>query len=123
IGYVDFADASAAGLSVASVKNQAGTYIAPSPDSASAAAAAATVNPDLTFSAIWTSAPDGYPITYQSYVLVYEKQTAADKAAALKEWVGYLDGDGQALLPDLNYAKVPDAILTQAQAQLSKITG
>jgi phosphate transport system substrate-binding protein len=121
IGYVDFADATAAGLTSASVKNQAGTYIEPSPDSA--AAAAATVNPDLTFSGIWTSAPDGYPITYQSYALVYEKQPAADKAAALKEWIGYLDGDGQALLPDLNYAKVPDSILTQAQAQLSKITG
>jgi len=123
IGYVDFADASAAGLSVASVKNQDGTYIEPSPDSASAAAAAATVNPDLTFSGIWTSAPDGYPITYQSYALVYQTQTDANKAAALKEWIGYLDGDGQALLPDLNYAKVPDSILTQAQAQLSKITG
>jgi ABC-type phosphate transport system substrate-binding protein len=71
------------------------------------------VNPDLTFSAIWTSAPDGYPISAQSFVLVYEKQPSADKAAALQEWVGYLVGDGQKLLPDLGYGSVPDAILTK----------
>jgi phosphate transport system substrate-binding protein len=121
IGYVDFADAQAAGLKWAKIKNQAGTYIDPSPDAATAAAAAATVNPDLTFSAIWTNAPDGYPITYQSYVLVYEKQSAADKAAALQAWVGYLVGDGQKLLPDLGYGSVPPSILSQAQAQITKI--
>src|SRR5262249_60617028 len=117
------APAAAPAPPVPPARTRAGPSPDPPPARAPAAAAAATVNPDLTFSAIWTSAPDGYPITYQSYVLVYEKQTAADKAAALKEWIGYLDGDGQSLLPDLNYAKVPDSILTQAQAQLAKITG
>jgi phosphate transport system substrate-binding protein len=121
IGYVDFADAQGAGLKWAKIKNQAGTYIDPSPTSATAAAATATVNPDLTFSAIWTSAPDGYPISAQSYVLVYQKQSDAGKAAALKEWTGYLLGDGQKLLPDIGYGTVPSSILTQAQTQLSKI--
>jgi phosphate transport system substrate-binding protein len=122
IGYVDYADAKAAGLSWAWIKNQSGAYIEPSPDSASAAASNATVNPDLTFKAVWAPGAQSYPITYQSYVIVYQKQPSADKLAAIKEWVGYLIGDGQKLLPNLGYAPVPSSILSQAQAQLSKLT-
>src|SRR5215472_13627499 len=49
IGYVDFADAKASGLSYASVKNKDGNYVAPSPSSASAAGTTVTVAPNLTF--------------------------------------------------------------------------
>src|SRR6516162_5705359 len=49
IGYVDYADAKASGLSFASIKNSSGAYIAPSPPSASAAAMGSTIAPDLTF--------------------------------------------------------------------------
>jgi phosphate transport system substrate-binding protein len=122
IGYVDYSSAKAAGLTFAWIKNQSGAYIDPSPDSAAAAAANATVNPDLTFKAVWAPGATSYPITYQSYVIVYQKQASADKATAIKAWVGYLIGDGQKLLPNLGYAAVPSSIQTQAQAQLSKIT-
>ncbi len=56
IGYVDYADAKAAGLVYASIKNSAGHYIAPLPASASAAASHAKISPNLTFSAIWAGA-------------------------------------------------------------------
>src|SRR5215472_8645628 len=49
IGYVDYADAKASGLAVASVKNKDGNYVAPSPSSASAAGTTVTVAPNLTF--------------------------------------------------------------------------
>ena len=49
--------------------------------------------------------------------------TPTDKAAALKEWIGYLMGDGQKMLADIGYATVPDATLQKGQAQLSQITG
>ena len=78
IGYVDYATAKASGLTFASVKNKAGNYVAPSPDSASAAASQVTVKPDLTFSAIWAPGAASYPITYQSWVLVYQTQPSAN---------------------------------------------
>jgi phosphate transport system substrate-binding protein len=121
IGYVDYADAKASGLTFASVKNQAGNYIAPSTDSATAAAQNATVKPDDTFSAIWAPGAQSYPITYQSFVLVIQAQSAASNTAMLKAYIGYLLGDGQKLLPTLNYAPLPSNIDQQAQAQLSKI--
>jgi phosphate transport system substrate-binding protein len=121
IGYVDLADAKAAGLTYASVKNKAGTYVAPSTTSASAAAAGATVAPDLTFAAVWSGDATAYPITYQSWVLVYQKQSSANTAKMLKAYIGYLLGDGQKLLPPLNYAPLPANLDQQAKAQLSKI--
>jgi phosphate transport system substrate-binding protein len=121
IGYVDYADAKAAGLTFASVKNKAGNYIAPSTASATAAAQNATVKPDLTFSCIWTAGAQSYPITYQSWDLVIQSQSSTSTAAMLKAYIGYLLGDGQKLLPTLNYAPLPPNIQQQAQAQLSKI--
>src|SRR6516225_9573401 len=46
IGYVDYSDAKAAGLTYASVKNKDGNYVAPSVQSATTAADNVTVNPD-----------------------------------------------------------------------------
>ena len=121
IGYVDYADAKASGLVFASVKNQAGDYVAPSTTAASAAASQATVAPDLTFSAIWAPGAASYPITYQSWDLVNEAQSSSQTAANLKGYIGYLLGDGQKLLPELNYAPLPANIDQMATAQLSKI--
>ena len=123
IGYVDFADAKATGLSFASVKNAAGSYVAPSPGSASAAASGVTVAPNLTFHAVWVSGAGAYPITYQSWDLVYQKQANANDAAMLKAYLGYLLGKGQSLLPSLGYAALPASIDAKAKAQLDKISG
>ena len=121
VGYVDYSDAKASGLTYASVKNKDGQYVAPSVSSATTAADNATVASDLTFSAIWTPGAGSYAITYQSFVLVYQAQSAANTAKMLKAYIGYLLGDGQKLLPSLNYAPLPASIDQKATAQLSKI--
>ena len=121
IGYVDYADAKASGLDFAYVKNQAGSYIAPSPATASAAAGYSTINKDLTFSAIWAPGSGSYPITYQSWDLVYQAQPNAQQAKALQAYIGYLLSDGQTLLSGLGYAALPPALRHQAQDQVSKI--
>ncbi len=121
VGYVDYSDAKASGLTFASVKNKAGDYVAPSVDAASAAASQVTVASNLTFSSIWAGGASSYPITAQSWVLVYETQPNANDAKMLQAWVGYLVGDGQKLLPDLGFAPLPSTLQQMAQAQLSKI--
>jgi phosphate transport system substrate-binding protein len=121
IGYVDYADAKASGLTTASVQNKSGAYIAPSSAAASASAAGVTVAPDLTFHAVWGSGATAYPITYQSWVLVYEMQANANDVAMLQAYIGYLVGSGQSLLSGLGYAPLPSNIDSMAKAQLSKI--
>jgi phosphate transport system substrate-binding protein len=122
IGYVDFSTATATGLTSASIKNSAGDFVAPSSASAAAAAAHVTPKADLTFLTVDEPGATSYPITYQSWDLVYAQQPNANDAALLKAWLGYLVGAGQSLLTPLNLAPLPASIDAAAKAQLSKIT-
>ena len=123
IGYVDYATAKASSLSLASVQNKSGAFVAPSPASASAAVSGVTVASNLTFAAAWASGASAYPITYQSWDLVYAQQPSASDAALLKAYLGYLLGAGQQLLGNLGYAPLPSSLDQMAVQQLSQITG
>jgi phosphate transport system substrate-binding protein len=123
IGYVDYSTASASNLSAASIKNSAGDYVAPSSTSAAAAATHVTPKSDLTFLTVDEPGATSYPITYQSWDLVYAVQPNATDVALLKAYLGYLlSSTGQALLTTLNLAPLPTSIDSAAVAQLSQIT-
>jgi phosphate transport system substrate-binding protein len=122
LGYVDFSTATAAGLHAASVKNSAGDYVAPSGAAATAAASHVTPKADLTFSSVDEPGATSYPITYQSWDLVYSVQPSANDVALLKAYLGYLLGASQQALSALNLAPLPSSIDQAAVAQLSKIT-
>ena len=123
IGYVDFSTATASSLSAASIKNSAGDYVAPSPAGATAAATHVTPKANLTFSTVDEPGATSYPITYQSWDLVYSVQPNANDVALIKAYIGYLLGStGQALLTPLNLAPLPASIDSAAVAQLSQIT-
>ncbi len=121
IGYVDYADAKASGLTFASVKNKDGNYVAPTPESASAAADGVTVAPNLTFHAVWATGANAYPITYQSWDLVVQSQSSTNTADMLKAYIGYLLGPAQKTLASLGYAPLPSSLDQKATAQLSMI--
>ena len=122
IGYVDFSTATASGLSAASIKNSAGDYVAPSTAGATAAASQVTPKANLTFSTVDEPGATSYPITYQSWDLVYKVQPNANDVALIQAYIGYLLGSGQSLLSQLNLAPLPSSIDAAAKAQLSQIT-
>src|SRR5262249_35480761 len=99
IGYVDYASGKAFALAFASVKNKDGNFVTPSPATAAAAASQVTLAPDETFSAVWAGGALSYPITYQSWDLVYAKQPNTSAVKMLQAYLGYLLGAGQQLLP------------------------
>ena len=121
IGYVDFSDAKAANLKFASIKNSAGSFVAPSLAGASAAVASAKVADDLTYSPLNEAGADAYPITSPTWIIVYAKQTDATKGLALKNFLSFVLNDGQDLAEGANFAKLPDAVRQQAIAQLDKL--
>src|SRR5205823_6816157 len=116
IGYVDFADAVNASLQPASIKNSAGSFVPPTLDSAAAALAGATVNPDLTYSPLNASGADAYPITSPTWIIVYKKQPDAATAAALKGWLNFILTDGQSIANDVGFAPLPCQLAQQASA-------
>jgi phosphate transport system substrate-binding protein len=120
VGYVDLSDAVAAKLKFATVKNAAGKYIEPSAESATAAGEGIDVKPDLTFSSTNSSAPDGYPITAPSWVMVYQTQDGTT-GPLVKSYVSYLIGKGQDLLKDLDYAPISKTLQAKAVAQLDQL--
>jgi phosphate transport system substrate-binding protein len=122
IGYVDFSTATASGLTAATIKNSAGDYVAPSSAGATAAGMHVMPKSDLTFKTVDQPGATSYPITYQSWDLVYAKQPNANDAALLKAYLGFLLGPGQSLLTSLNLAPLPPSLDNAAKAQLSKIT-
>jgi phosphate transport system substrate-binding protein len=121
IGYVDLSDAKASQLKYAQIKNKAGKFIEPTSESASAAADGIDVKDNLLFSALNAKGDASYPITYQSWVIVYAKQADKDKGNAVKAYVKYLIGDGQKLLKDLDFAPLPRSLHDKAMKQLDKI--
>jgi phosphate transport system substrate-binding protein len=121
IGYVDLSDAKASGLVFAAVKNQAGKYVEASADSASAAGDGIEVKDNLLFSALDPRGDASYPITYQSWVIAYARQTDHAKGSALKAYLKYLVSDGQRQLKPLDFAPLPRSLADRAVAQIDKI--
>lgn len=121
IGYVDLSDAKASGLTYASVKNGAGKYVEPTAESVSAAGEGIEVKDNLTFSAVNAKGDAAYPVTGQSWIIVYAKQTDKAKGEATKAYLRYLLTDGQQLLGPLDFAPLPKSLAEKAVAQLDKI--
>jgi phosphate transport system substrate-binding protein len=121
IGYVDLSDAIENKLRYAAVKNQAGKYVIPEAASVTAAGDGIAVDDKLLFSALNAGGDAAYPITAQSWCMVYAKQTDKAKGAALKAYFKFLLTDGQALLPAINFAPIPRALQDKALAQIEKI--
>jgi phosphate transport system substrate-binding protein len=122
IGYVDFSDAKAAGLTYASIKNSSGKAIVPSLESASAAVAGATINPDLTYDPTNATGADAYPITSPTWILVYKTQTDKAQGLALKAFLSYILTTGQTkTAPATDYAALQGDLLAKAKAQIDQI--
>ena len=122
IGYVDYSDAKAAGLVWAQVKNEAGNYVDATLAGASAAAASATVNANLTYDPIWASGSDAYPITSPTYIITYTKYSSAGTTALLQAFLNYiLSSDGQKLAGTVDFSARPSSLDQKAAAQVSQI--
>ena len=126
VGYVEQAYALANNFTFASVKNKAGNFVAPTLDSTSAAGDGLKIPADLRISTIDAPGAQAYPITALTFLLVYRDvcKAGADegKAKALKAWLDYAEGPGQDVAGELQYAKLPAALHTKAQAKVDGLT-
>ena len=97
----------------------------PTLESTSAAGDAVKVPEDLRFSAINAPGAESYPIASATFLLVYKDLCKAglDEATAknVGNWLNYGLGDGQASAKQLNYAPLPDSLLTAAKAKVAAL--
>jgi phosphate transport system substrate-binding protein len=126
IGYVEQAYALQNHFTYAAVKNSAGKFITPTIGAASAAASGIKVPSDLTISTINSPGATAYPITSQTFLVVYKDMCKAgvskSAASAVKKFLTYGLGDGQSVEKQLFYAPLPAALLAKDRAQLHTLT-
>jgi phosphate transport system substrate-binding protein len=121
IGYAELAYADQNKIPFADMKNAAGNFISPDPDSVSAALTTATIPDDFRFSIVNASGDKSYPISGPSWILIYQQQ----KGDHGKELVGFIKWaitDGQKLSPSLDYAALPDAVQQRELKVLDTVT-
>jgi len=68
------------------------------------------------------SAPDAYPISTLTFLIIPKDGTDAAKRSALKSFVTYVISDGQAEAEKLEYAPLPDAVKQYNQKVLGELT-
>lgn len=126
IGYVELAYAFQNKMPSASLQNKSGNFTSPTLSSTSAAANIDNMPADLRVSITNTAAPDGYPISSFSYVLLYKNQSfddrAYDQAKATVDLVSWMIHDGQQYNKPLQYAPLPESVVTRATEILKTIT-
>ncbi|HKP35688.1 MAG TPA: phosphate ABC transporter substrate-binding protein PstS [Pyrinomonadaceae bacterium] len=124
IGYVELAYAVQNKLPVALIKNKSGSFIEPSIDAVTAAAAGAVADTpkDLRVSITDAAGATAYPISSYTYILVYQDQKDAAKGKALVDFLWWGIHDGEKFAKDLQYAPLPEEIVKRTEALIGTIT-
>ena len=126
ISYVELTYATQNKLPVAGIKNQAGKYVLPSTAGTTAAidafkdqlakdARTPIANPPA-------SAPDAYPISTLTFLIIPKDGKDVPKRTALKQFITYVVTDGQQASSGMNYAPLPDAVKQLDVQTLNQLT-
>jgi phosphate transport system substrate-binding protein len=125
IGYVELAYANQNKLATAQLKNAAGEFVAPSINSATAAAAGAAgrlpANTDYRVSIVDAKGKGAYPISSFTWIIAYEKQADAAKGKKLVDFLHWALTDGQAMAGPLDYAPLPESMRSALVTRLGAI--
>jgi phosphate transport system substrate-binding protein len=121
IGYLAGSYVASNRLAYALIRNQAGKFPVPGPDSIAAAAGSATSFPPdkaISITNPPASAAGAYPISTFSYALVPER---SGKAKTLRDFLTYAIGDGQSFGTRLQFAPLPHGVLGADKKRIAEI--
>jgi phosphate transport system substrate-binding protein len=121
IGYVELAFAQQNNLPISFLQNKAGSFVQPSADTVSAAAAGVTLPDDLRIMIVNGDGANTYPVSGFTWMLVCPNQTDAAKATALTRAIWWGIHDGQVGLDKLGYAPLPAPAIAVDEKQILKI--
>ena len=123
IGYVEQAYSQGLFLPFAEIRNQAGNYVLPTPQTIATAAAQ---KPDITptdFSIVNQPGASSYPISGYSWALIYTRQPNQATGQALVTMLDWLTHDGQAYAAANLYVPLPSQAQHLALTMLQQVTG
>jgi phosphate transport system substrate-binding protein len=123
IGYVELIYAEQNKMPYAEVKNAAGTFVKPSLETVTEAAAAAVKDMPEDFRVSITNAAgrNAYPISTFTWLLIPSQINDAGKAKAVKEFLKWMLADGQKDAAGLTYAPLPKAVVAKEEKQIAMV--
>jgi phosphate transport system substrate-binding protein len=126
IGYVEQAYALQNNFTFADVKNKAGKFVPPTLASTSASGDGIDIPDDLRINITDSPNPTAYPISSQTFVVVYRDpcKAGASKAEAqgLVRFLDFVLGSGQDTIKKLSYAPLPSGIDDMAKQKVQSMT-
>jgi phosphate transport system substrate-binding protein len=113
IGYTELTYALTNKITFGSVQNRAGKFVKASPESVSAAAAAAAGKMPADFRVSIANADgDGvYPLSSFTWLLLYQDPKDKAQAKVIVEFMKWALQDGQKFAPEMGYAPLPKAVV------------
>lgn len=114
IGYTEYTYAVEAKLSMVSLKNKAGKFVEPKPETFRASGAHADWKNAPGFYMLLTDQPgdDSWPITGLTYILIQRNQPDAKKAAALLNYFNWCYTTGASAASKLHYVPLPEEVVS-----------
>jgi len=124
LGYVELIYALKNNIAFAIVKNHDGNWIDASLAGVTAAAAGAASNMPDDFRVSITDAPgaDSYPISSFTWLLIYKSEADKVKGQAIINFLKWALTDGQKFAEALDYAPLPQAVVTKELQQINQIS-
>ena len=122
IGYVELAYAKQNKLPMAQLQNKDGTWVKPTMEGTSVAAAGVVMPDDFRVSITDAAGKDAYPMASFTYLLVPQDQQDPVRAKALVEFIWWAVHDGQRFAMPLDYAPLPQAVVKKVEAKLKTLT-
>lgn len=121
IGYVELIYALQSDMPFGEVRNKAGKFIKADLASASAAAAGVPMPADFRVSITDSGAPEAYPITSFTWLLIPQKIADPAKKTAIMDLLSWLLTDGQGMTSKLSYAPLPKLVAEKELKAISSV--
>lgn len=115
IGYVEFSYARENNLNMATLENRAGTFVEPSPESASAALEGQTIPEDFALEIPDPQGKDAYPIVGLTWLLLYNNYDNPATAEALENFVNWALTEGDKYAIELGYLPLSQDVAQRVQ--------
>jgi phosphate transport system substrate-binding protein len=126
IGYVEQAYALQNNFTFADVKNKSGKFVSPTLESVTAAGEGVDIPSDLRFTIGDSPNPTAYPISSQTFLVVYKDPCKAGaskaKAEGIAKFLDYVLGQGQDTIKKLSYAPLPSEVDSMAKEKVKALT-
>jgi len=120
IGYVEFAYANENNIPMATIENQAGNFVEPSPSAAANAFAGAEIPEDFSLLVPDPSGGQAYPIAGLTFLLLYPEYDNPEVAEAVEKMIDWALQNGDQYASELNYIPLPQDVKQRVMATVEQ---